>query len=212
MKAEERKALMTNDLAKGLEEAYEGVIHPPKTAFYWVLGLVAVAVAVLVFRFLMASAEASSSQRWVALDAAVFPEQVTLLGSDGKLNDTPQGRMMEFREARMKLADGLRLLGVNPAGSATRLKEAVAKYEELLRTASRVPLLQQEALWGAAKGNEALGDLTRAKEWYTKLANEYKTPLGADAKKQLERLESSPELRELAKEFAPPPEAPGRSN
>jgi hypothetical protein len=211
MKAEERKALMTNDLAKGIEEAYKDITHPPKTALYWTLGIVAVVIAVLVFRYLMWTAESAASERWVALDEAVFPEQIALVDEKGTLKDTPQGRMLEFKEARMMLADGLRQLGLNPRGATTRLREAVEKYEQLLKNAGRVPLLHQEALWGAAKGNEALGDVTKAKEWYTKLANEYKsTALGADAEKQLKRLESSPELRELAKEFAV--EAPGRPN
>ena len=210
MKAEERKALMTNDLAKGLEEAYEGVTHPPKTALYWTLGITAVVIAVLLFRYLMWTAESAASERWVALDDAVFTEQNALVDAAGTLKDTPQGRMLEFKEARMKLADGLRQLGLNPVGATARLRDAVEKYEQLLQTAGRVPLLHQEALWGAAKGNEALGDLAKAKEWYTKLANEYKTALGADAKKQLDRLENSPEVRELAKEFAV--EAPGRRN
>ncbi|MGL4554996.1 MAG: tetratricopeptide repeat protein, partial [Gemmataceae bacterium] len=134
----------------------------------------------------------------------------SLLDNDGKLKDSVQGRMRDFKEARLNLGEGVRLLGVNRAGAVTRLQAAVKKYEELLQTAGRVPLLQQEALWGAAKGNEALGELDKAKEWYTKLANEYKTGLGADAKKQLERLEGSSDLRELVKEFAP--EATGRRN
>ncbi|MGL4554494.1 MAG: hypothetical protein ACRC33_25300, partial [Gemmataceae bacterium] len=92
MKAEERKALMTNDLAKGLEEAYEGVTHPPKTALYWVLGIAAVAVAVLLFSYIVWTGEVASSGRWTALDDAVFPEQLSLLDNDGKLKDSVQGR------------------------------------------------------------------------------------------------------------------------
>ncbi|NBO92973.1 MAG: hypothetical protein EBV06_11780 [Planctomycetia bacterium] len=210
MKAEERKALVTNDLAKGLEQAYEGAAQLPKTGLYWALGAVAVVIALLLFRYLMWTGEVASSERWVSLDETVFSEQIAIVDKDGKLKDTPQGRLLEFKDARLNLAEGVRLLGVNRGGAITRLQSAVDKYEELLRAAGRVPLLQQEALWGAAKANEALGNISKAKEWYGKLAADYKTPLGADAKKALERLEASTDLRELVKEFTP--EAAGRRN
>lgn len=212
MKAEERKALLTNDLSKGLETAIDGVTHPPRTAFYWVLGLAAVAAAVLLFYYFLQAAEAASSARWLALDGTPLPEQLALVDKDGALKDTPQGRLLEYKEARLDLAEGVRMLGLNRGPAAERIAKATAKYEELLRSAGRVPLLHQEALWGAAKGNEALGDLTKAKQWYTRLADEYKTSaLGQDAKKQLERLENSAaDIRELVKELTP--EAAARRN
>lgn len=60
MKAEERKALVTNDLAKGLETVADSVVHPPKTALYWGLGLGAVAIVVLLFVFFVWSSNAAS--------------------------------------------------------------------------------------------------------------------------------------------------------
>ncbi|MFO0927907.1 MAG: hypothetical protein U0736_12845 [Gemmataceae bacterium] len=51
--------------------------------------------------------------------------------------------------------------------------------------------MHQEALSGAAKANETLGELTRAIELYKKLADEYpSSALGQDAKKSVARLES----------------------
>lgn len=212
MKAEERKALATNDLAKGLETVAETVVHPPKTALYWGLGLGVVAIAVLLFFFFLWSTNAASSARWLALDDAPLPEQVALLSTAETLKDTPQGRMLEFKEARLNLSEGMRLLGINKAGAITRLEKAVEKYEDLLKSAGKVPLLHQEALAGAARGNEALGDVDKAKKFYSQLAETYKsTAMGKDAKKQLERLEANQgQVKELIKEFAL--EGSGRRN
>jgi hypothetical protein len=210
MKADERKALVTNDLAKGLEDVIEGVKHPPRTAMYWVGGVVAVVLAVVLFRYFLWSSEVVSSGRWLTLDEVTFPEQATLVES--KLAGTPQGRMLQFKEARMKLSEGLRRLGVNRESAIESIREATKLYEDLLKSAGRVPLLHQEALAGAARGREALGDLDDAKKWYESLARDYRsTPLGEDAAKQVKRLdENKGQLRELARELGP--EAGGRPN
>jgi hypothetical protein len=206
MKAEERKALATNDLAKGLETVADSVVHPPKTALYWGLGLGAIAIVALLFVFFVWSSNAASSARWISLDDSTFPEQLALLGADASLKDTAQGRLLEFKEARLALADGMRTLGLNRAGAVKSLKSAADKYESLLKSVGKIPLLHQEALAGAARANEALGEIDKARKLYSQLADGYKnTALGNDAKKQLARLEANAtELKDLVKEFAPP--------
>ena len=89
-------------------------------------------------------------------------------------------------------------VGLKTLGDLTRKDQAVKDiesarqiYEELAKTSGRVPLLHQEALWGAAKASESLGNVPAATQLYEKLAKEYpNTALGKDAKKQLERLAS----------------------
>ncbi|MFQ3650109.1 MAG: hypothetical protein SNJ75_07240 [Gemmataceae bacterium] len=207
MKAEEREALATNELAKGLETVAETVTHPPKTALYWGLGLGVVAIVVLLFLFFLWSANAASSARWVALSEAAFPEQLALLDAEGTLKDTAQGRLLEFKEARLALAEGMRMLGINRNNAGKSLQRAVEKYESLMKSAGKIPLLHQEALAGAARANEALGELDKAKKLYAQLADSYKnTALGEDAKKQLARLErDAAQINELKKELSPNP-------
>jgi len=207
MKAEEREALATNELAKGLETVAETVVHPPKTALYWGLGLGVLAIIVLLILFFQWSAQAAASSRWVALSDATFPEQLALLEAEGLLKDTAQERLLEFKEARLALAEGMRMLGLNRTGALKSLKSAAEKYETLLKSAGKIPLLHQEALAGAARANEALGELDKAKKLYAQLADSYKnTALGDDAKKQLARLENdAPLIKELLKELAPAP-------
>ena len=169
-------------------------------------------LAVLLFNYFLSSSAAVSSGRWLALDEVTFPEQAELLDSNRTLSGTPQGRLLRFKEARMNMSQGLRLLGVHRASALERIQKATETYEDLLKSAGRVPLLHQEALAGAAKGSETLGDLEQAKKWYESLARDYKSSaLGEDAAKQLKRLdESKAELRELAKELGPEPA--GRDN
>jgi hypothetical protein len=210
----ERKELERNALVTQLNRAYEGLRQGPSRGtvmfFLVVLGVLAIFV---VFRWFYLSSEASASERWYELDEVLFPQQLeTLLDKDG-FKDTPQHRLARFKDARMKLSEGLRELG-NPNleiknKARDQIQDATKIYEDLTKTTGRVPLLHQEALWGAAKGYEALGEsesIDRAKELYQKLAAEYPTSaLGKDAKKQLLRLESDStqqEIRELNKELS----------
>jgi hypothetical protein len=187
----------------------DSVVHPPKTALYWGLGLGAVAIVVLLFVFFVWSSNAASSARWISLDDSTFPEQLSLLGADNSLKDTIQGRLLEFKEARLALSDGMRMLGLNRNGAIKSLKTAAEKYESLLKTAGKIPLLHQEALAGAARANEALGELDKARKYYAQLADSHKnTALGDDAKKQLARLEAdAARIKELMKELAPAKDA-----
>jgi hypothetical protein len=209
MKAEERKALETNTLAKELNKAIDTFKQGPSrsTTIYLILG-VSVVLAALLFRYFWRSSEATAAQRWLALDEIVFPEQLSAFLAKSDVADTVQGRMARFKEARLKLSQGIRDFGSDPSLSQKYIDEGTALYEKLVESAGRVPLLHQEALWGAAKGNEAKGDLDKAKKFYERLAKEYPaSSLGKDAKAQLERLDSSAgqrDIAELMKTFAPP--------
>src|SRR5262249_1753609 len=150
------------------------------------------------FRYFLRSSEETASQRWLALDEIVFPEQLDSFLGNADLKDTPQGRLARYKEARHRLSQGLRDLGSNPTLGIDSIRAGTGIYEELLKSGNRVDLLTQEALWGAAKGNEALDELDKAKEYYTRLANEFpQSALGKDAKKQLERIESPDGKRDI---------------
>jgi hypothetical protein len=200
MKAEHRKELETNVLAQHLEKAYQGLRQgPSRTTLFWVGGAVVVLLVYLLFRYFMSTSEATTSGRWLKLDEAVFPEQLTKLVDESDLKDTPQGRLARYKEARMQLTEGMRVLGNNTSDGTEKIETATKIYEDLAKSPGRVPLLHQEALWGAAKGYEALGDTDQATKFYKRLADEYPTSaLGQDAKKQLERLENTDNQADLA--------------
>src|SRR5262245_62383755 len=216
MKAEERKALETNVLVDRLSKAYEGIKHGPSrsTVFYGVLLLLALLVVVAI-RYFMRDSDRLASERWTKLDAATFPAQIDDLAEDKDLKNTPQGRLARYMQARAALAEGLRDLGSWRDRALERIKTATETYEDLLKSSSeRVPLLRQEALWGAAVGNETLAtseSLEKARAYYEKLAKEYpESELGKEARRQIERLDSESTQREL-KALRELTEGPGKS-
>lgn len=210
----ERKEMVTNDLAKGFSEAFEGLKKGPSRGLVITLALVVVGVLLfLLFQFFWNSSVATESKRWAMIDAVVFPEQFKTLSEEEELKGTTQGRVLKFMEARRKLAQGVRDLGSSDAGTRRRarksLEEARDLYSELRQKAGALaPQLQQEALWGQAKASEALGgeaDLAKAREIYVELQKDYpKSALGKDAAKQIRRLDdkdTKKELREIAQEL-----------
>jgi hypothetical protein len=207
MKAEHRKELETNVLAHQFERVYEGLKQGPSRTTLFYVGAAALVVLVLVlFRYFTSSSESANSDRWTKLDEVVFPQQLERLLDESDMKNTPQGRLARFKEARFKLSEGMRDLGINRDVALKRVEEATEIYDELRRTRGRAPLLHQESLSGAARGNETLGELDKARDLYKQLADEYPaTVLGKDAKKQLERLDdknTQAELAELKKAFS----------
>ena len=152
------------------------------------------------FRWFTWTSESSSSKRWTMLDEVVFPEQLDLLMKEGDLKESSlQGRLARFKEARLDLSQGVRDLVFDRDVAVKRVEKATSLYEELSLSAGKVPLLHQEALWGAAKGNETLGEYEKARGLYKKLVETYPaSAMGKDAKKQLERLDSPASEAELA--------------
>lgn len=210
MKAEERKALETNVLADQLGRAMEGLKQPPPRSLLVYLGLaIAAVVLVVAFRWFYRTSLSAESQRWLQVDSAVFTEQLDTLLEEKDLKGSLQGSTVRLKEARLKLAQGLRDLGANPALAHESLDAAGKLYEELLKSklVSRVELLEQEALSGAARVNEAVGEIDQAITYYKRLKDTFpRSALGQDAAKQLDRLESDAGRKraaELARAFTP---------
>src|SRR5262249_37699953 len=131
---------------------------------------VVVVLIVLLFRYFYLSSEATASERWVRLDQATFVGEVEAIAGDAELKDTEQARMARLLAARMKLDGGLKNLGINRDQALKEIEEARSLYTELSKSTGRVPLVQQEALYGAAKANESLGQIKAAEELYQQLA------------------------------------------
>jgi hypothetical protein len=208
----QRKELERNALVTQLNRAYEGIKQGPSRSTVLFLTFVVGALLLFgVFRWFWVSSQASASNRWLQLDEVLFAEQLETLLKEKDLDNTPQHRLARFKEARLQLSQGLRRLGDISYRKESRqqIEEAAKTYDELAQTVGRVPLLHQEALWGAAKGYESLGgseNIDEAKKRYQRLAREYPTTaLGKDAKKQVDRLDlesTQQNLRELNKEFS----------
>jgi hypothetical protein len=200
----ERKELQGNALAQQLKGAYDGIKQGPSRPTIILLALVITGVLLFVlFRYFWVSSAAADSHRWLMVDQATFPEELNTLLEDKEIKDTPQYRILRFKEARMKMEQGIRDLGhLNPnlrKDARKNIEEAVEVYDKLAKESTRSPQLHQEALWASAKGYETLGgsdNLERAIERYETLKKEYeKSALGKDARKQLERL-SNPSTRQ----------------
>jgi hypothetical protein len=195
MKAEHRKELQTNVLADKLGHLIEGIKQgPSRSTIIWVVIALLIVLAYLAFRYFSTSSEERASERWLKLDQAVFPEQLDILAEDKDLQGSTPGHMVQLLRARRLVKLGLRDLG----GSARRpeaqasIRKGVEAYEQLLNEGrSLLPVIRQEALWGAAQGEESLGKLDKARGYYEKLVQEFGTSArGEDAKKQLKRLDS----------------------
>jgi hypothetical protein len=207
MKAEHRKELQTNVLADTLGRALQGMKQRPSRNTVLVATLVLLAVVLfVVWRYFSTSAAESDSDHWVQLDSLATPEQLEKFTENKDLQDSAQGRLASFKLARLKLNQGLRDLGSLRSRALEDIRKAAQTYEKLAADTGTPPLLQQEALLGAAKAHEALAEagganrgeasaeLNAAKERYRKLKDGHPdSTLGQDAAKQLERLEGSKE-------------------
>lgn len=202
----ERKEKVDNALAQQLGRAYEGLKQGPSRGLIITFAVIlAVALIVALFYWFWQSSTATDSRRWLELDEVLFPDQLDKVVNNPELKDTPQQRLARFKEARLKLSEGIK----NFASEIREYRDAARKnveqgtelYETLIKDSSRVPLLQQEAMWGAAKGYETLGggdNLDKARKLYKELSENYRTSaLGKDARRQLERLDSPTNQKDL---------------
>jgi hypothetical protein len=202
----EKKTANETVLAHQLKGALEGIKHgPSRGTVYTVIGVAAVLLIGGLFRYFYLSSQAATSERWVQFDEAVFPEQLTELEEVSGFKESPQGRLLQFKLARQKLAQGLSNLASQPNLGKEDIEKGTAIYESLAASRGRIPLLHQEALWGAAKGSESLGEFDKARKYYKRLADEYPpSALGKDAVKQIERLDKDQKnAAELAKMLLP---------
>jgi tetratricopeptide (TPR) repeat protein len=207
MKAEHRKELLTNSLAQTLEHTVQRLKQRPSRNTVLVLAVVALAVLlVVVWVWFSRSARESDSARWLQWDSLTAPSQVEAFLKEKDTEDTTQARLARFLEARRRLLEGVKDLGFNRSTATEHLREASRLYGELADQCSDRPLLEQEALLGAGKASESLGEYDRAREFYRKLADKYPdTARGLSAKKQLERLADHPgDLQDLKTEFFSP--------
>jgi tetratricopeptide (TPR) repeat protein len=203
MKAEHRKELQTNVLADKLGRFVQGLREGPSRGAVLFWGLVLAAVIVFfVVRYFIRSSEEAASELWNRWDQASSPLQLDALAKDnaGKM----QARLARFELARLDMLQGVATLAWQRDEAVKKLKDAAEAYEKLADESSDTPHLAQEALLGAAKAYESLGDLDKAKGLYSRLAKTYpKSKLGGEAAARLEQMEShGPEVSAFYKEIS----------
>jgi tetratricopeptide (TPR) repeat protein len=201
MKAEHRKELETNTLAKTLGQTLQGLKEGPSRGTVLILVLIGLA-ALLIFtwRYFARSSQEADSTLWYQWDNLAAPDQLDSFLKNKDAQDSTQGRLGRFLAARRALHDGLRDLGQlqQHTKALDDLKKASELYGKLIDETGRTPLLNQEALRGAAQAAESLGEYDRAKDLYGQLAQKYKdTVHGKNAQKQLERLNNEANKNDL---------------
>ena len=209
MNAEKKKIANETVLEHQLKGALEGLKHgPSRGTVYILVGVAAVLLIGGLFRYFYLSSQSVTSERWVKFDEVVFPQQLDELTQDAGFKDSPQGRLLQFKQARQKLARGLSNLGATPVEGKEDIVKGTELYESLATSVGRIPLLHQESLWGSAKGNESLGKFEEARSYYERLVKDYPTSaLGKDSAKQLTRLDKDKkDADELAKMLLPTPD------
>jgi len=215
MKAEHRKELMTNSLAHRLGDAFQGMKEgPSRGTILFLVAAGVIVILVFVWRYLSTSNEETDSARWLQWDSLTSPEQLTTFADDPKMQGHLQGRLARLEEARRGLHDGLRELG--PLGTRPQalknIQKAAERYDKLVDECADKPLLHQQALMGAAKAHESLGEYDQARKFYQLLAKDHgNSALGKEADEQWKRLdaaEQSGELKTLREEYNKKPAAP----
>jgi hypothetical protein len=219
MKAEERKVLQKNDLAAGIEKLLSGVTEGPSknTVLYTVLTVVAIALVVTMiwtWKYFANQSEVADADRWEELNRInstnawyVNAEELKRFAEDKNNVGTAQARVARFELARFWSQSGRDLANSFPDrrnDAINNVKKGRDLYVELIEDSREVPDQVQEALMGAAKGSETLGDIDQARKYYERLNRDYpQSPYGKDSAKQLERLNNSKDLDALKKLLEP---------
>jgi tetratricopeptide (TPR) repeat protein len=204
MKAEQRKEFAKNDLAAGLEKLVAGVTEGPSKnqVMYVTIAIVAVALVVTMaytWIYFANQSKTAESERWAELDRLITanaysasPEELQRFADDKKNTGTPQARLARFQLARYWMQSDRDLASLSRdrrADALSNVQKARKQYVKLIDESSDAPALAQEALMGAAKGSETLGDLDQARKYYEKLVKDHpQSVYGKDAAKRLERI------------------------
>jgi tetratricopeptide (TPR) repeat protein len=215
MKADQRKELQRNDLAASIEKLMSGVSDGPSKNTMMYVTLVVVGVALLftgyyTWHYFSEESKTKDSDRWEELNRinsanawTVATEDLQRFADDKKNAGTPQARMARFELARYWSQSSRDVAAPGRKGDAlANVKKGRDLYAKLVDESGDAPLLAQEALMGAARGSETLGEFDQARKHYEKLAKDYpQSVYGKDAAKQLERIKDNQDLEQLKKLF-----------
>jgi hypothetical protein len=213
MKAEQRKELETNTLADRMGHMMQRVKGGTRRTFVtYLLVLAAILVAVWFGYNWYRTDVTERSLRWVKFYDGAGGELIAL-ATEKETKDTPAGKAARFQIAwHLYWDDGVKMVGVNPAGAMTRLREVRQFYDELLSECKDDPIFEPQAMLGQAVVTESLAAqdisyLDKAKELYKTLAEheKYKTTaegrFAQDRLKIIENKEEGAALRETYRDL-----------
>lgn len=203
MKTAERKDLQTNTL----KQYGTDLLHGGKRVPYliWVLPLMVLVVWV-VYMFWTNIAASRISNVWAAFWAV----------RDGRNDEFAQERLrgtVAFRAWQFDRADRLYQRGyddlfLRPTEGVKTLKEASGLYEELSQASDVAPLMALQALSGAGRCEECLGEIDRARFFYQAMIDRFGKggnwtthPLIEDAKERLIQLGQNDSRRAFAEKW-----------
>lgn len=195
MKAEERKELQTNSLARFVTRLKHNLKSGPSRRTTVVWGLILLALFLFIgWRFFSNQAEKRNSARWLKLDTASSPSDLQDLIEANK--GTVQAHAARLLVARQDLKDGLADLYNQRKEAEERLKRAATAYEDLIKQFKNTPILVQECLLGAGKAREGLGEMDRALAFYKRLQKDFKdSPLTKEAEGRAQGIEEKQAVR-----------------
>ncbi len=184
------------------------VVKTPPSRTTWLVVVACLLVAVLIGAWLIfnASATASSSALWLKLDQTPS-DDLAKFAHNANNEHSVQARFALARGARLDMQN-VAYLGSNADRSVAvkKIEEARSTYQKLVEESGDTPALMQESLMGAAKTNEILGDLVKAKQYYDRLAHDYPNSVfgkeAADRIKVLNEDEGKKAIESLTNQFA----------
>jgi hypothetical protein len=184
------------------------VVKTPPSRTTWLVIVAVLLIAVLIGAWFLfnASATAASSALWVKLDQTPSDDLVKF-AHNASNERTIQARFALAKAARLDMQN-VAYLGSNADRSVAvkKIEEARTTYQKLVEESGDTPALMQESLMGAAKTNEILGDLVKAKQYYDRLAHDYPNSVfGKEAAERIKVLnddEGKNDIGALANQFA----------
>lgn len=167
MKAEERKQLETNELAQQVSALLAKTKQSP--SMLWVfLGLGLALIVVYYFWTGLKSEQAADA--W----AYYWNNRLLIDDAREKLKGTSVDLVAQLTWADDKYERAFQSLFVNPDTAKLQFKEASDAYAALAKNTSAANDLIFRSFIGAAKCEEAMGDLERAKFFYGQLLDRFK--------------------------------------
>jgi hypothetical protein len=184
MRAEHRKESPAHAVKEHVGRFFKDVSGRPSTGslVFWIVLVLVVVIAVGFWRYTIAE-EKTVSAEWYKLGTAANVDDLQAI--EKEYPGTVPALMARFEQARLGLRQGLEKYASSDETERKKAREDVEKagkrYEELAKEVEQYrsltgkdsagPLLRQEALRGAAKAAESLGDLDRAEGFYKQLAD-----------------------------------------
>jgi predicted negative regulator of RcsB-dependent stress response len=157
MKAEKRKEIETNSLARWLSNVRAGTKR--RAAYLWIGGILAVILLIVGWNYFSKSRARSQAEQWIALDDADSKDELKAVRE--QYRDSIVGRVARVRLARLALGqDGIEKLGTTDVearkAAITSIEDARDLYAGVAPELKDNAALQQEAWLGAAAAEEAL--------------------------------------------------------